>query len=158
MDRPVEVIAYSGGRGEERPTAVRLGARRMRVVAWLGRWVETGMQPGTGIRRWSRVQLEDGQVMTVYYDQALERWFCREDPRVRRAGEQEEPRPPPVRFRKPARIRATRSRWAVLLEIPKRVMRSARRTDPCSAAILRASRRRSMSPRASFRSSLRVPP
>jgi len=41
--------------------------------------VETGLEPGDGLRRWFRVELEDARILTVYYDEALESWFSREN-------------------------------------------------------------------------------
>lgn len=78
MDRPIDVTAYAGARGEERPLAVRLEGRTARVVTVLGRWVETGQEPREGIRHWFKVELEDGRVLSVYYDEALDSWFWRE--------------------------------------------------------------------------------
>lgn len=79
MDRPVNVISYAGARGEERPVAVRVDREAIRVKAVRQMWVETGLEPGKGIRRWFRVELEDAQILTIYCDEALESWFHRED-------------------------------------------------------------------------------
>ena len=79
MDRPVEVIAYAGARGEERPLAVRVDREAIRVKAVRQMWVETGLEPGEGIRRWFRVELEDARILTIYCDEALESWFYREE-------------------------------------------------------------------------------
>ncbi|MBI2461304.1 MAG: hypothetical protein HYV61_07430 [Candidatus Rokubacteria bacterium] len=78
MDRPIEVIAYAGGRGEERPRAVRSAGKTLGVSAVLEAWIEAMPEPGAGTRRWFRVRLEDGRTLAVYYDEALDGWFCRE--------------------------------------------------------------------------------
>lgn len=78
MDRRIEVIAYAGSRGEERPLAVRRGSRSIRVVV-VETWLETGPESGEGIRRCFKIQLEDGETLAVYYDEALDGWFCGED-------------------------------------------------------------------------------
>lgn len=78
MDRPIEVIAYAGARGEERPRAIRLTGTAVAVSAVLDAWVETGREPGAGIRRWFRVRLEDGRALALYHDEALDGWFWRE--------------------------------------------------------------------------------
>lgn len=86
VDRPVDVISYAGARGEERPTAVRVGGEALRVTAVRGMWLETGLDPREGIRRWFDLQLEGGRRLTVYYDEALDGWFCRDDARFPPAG------------------------------------------------------------------------
>lgn len=80
MDRPVRVLAYAGGRGGEAPRAVWLGTRRVAVRGVLARWLETGLERGTGVRRWFRVELATGQIMTLYHDEALDAWFAPEPP------------------------------------------------------------------------------
>jgi len=78
VDRPIEVIARAGARGEERPRAIRLTGTTVAVSAVLEAWVETAPEPGTGIRRWFRVRLEDGRTLALYHDEALDGWFWRE--------------------------------------------------------------------------------
>ncbi|MBI4241577.1 MAG: hypothetical protein HY613_07660 [Candidatus Rokubacteria bacterium] len=59
--------------------AIRLGPTTRRVQAVLGAWVVAGREAGTGIRRWFRVEVEGGETLSVYYDEALDGWFWRED-------------------------------------------------------------------------------
>lgn len=79
MDRPIEVIAYAGGRGEEQPRAIRVGQRTVTVSALLEAWIEAGREPEEGTRRWFRVRLEDGRTGAVYHDEALDAWFWRDE-------------------------------------------------------------------------------
>src|SRR5262249_27604605 len=91
MDRPIRVLAYAGGRGEERPRGIWRGERAVAVTdvpwggieagavpaVWWG-WIEGGGDAGGGGRRWFRVRLATGEEVAVYYDEALEGWFTPE--------------------------------------------------------------------------------
>jgi hypothetical protein len=45
-------------------------------VLWA--WIESGIDPGAGRRRWFHVRLQTGEVLTLYHDEALDAWFTPE--------------------------------------------------------------------------------
>jgi hypothetical protein len=78
MDQPIRVLAYAGGRGDERPRGIWRGESAVAVTDVLWGWIEAGADPGGGYRRWFRVRLATSEEMTLYYDEALEGWFTPE--------------------------------------------------------------------------------
>jgi hypothetical protein len=75
VDRPIRVLAYAGSRAEERPRGIWEGERAIAVTDVLWAWVEGGVDPAAGQRRWFRVRLATTEEMTLYYDEALDGWF-----------------------------------------------------------------------------------
>ena len=75
-ERPVRVIAYAGGRGEERPRTFFLGDERLEVEEVMRAWVEEGMG-GEGRRRSFRVRASDGREHLIFYHEKLKAWFHR---------------------------------------------------------------------------------
>ena len=45
----------------------------MTDVLWA--WIEGGVDPAAGQRRWFRVRLATARELTLYYDEALDGWF-----------------------------------------------------------------------------------
>jgi hypothetical protein len=77
----IEIIAYSGYRGEETPRAILLGCKRIGVVGILKQWVEEGSDDRE-TRRFFQIRGEDGGLYTIYYDEKTMEWFL-----VRRTGQ-----------------------------------------------------------------------
>jgi hypothetical protein len=75
VDRPIKVLAYAGSRADERPRGIWDGERAIAVTDVLWAWIEGGVDPAAGQRRWFRVRLATTQEMTLYYDEALDGWF-----------------------------------------------------------------------------------
>jgi len=67
-DLPVEVVAYSGSRGEEEPRAVLLGGRELLVREVLRRWLEP-----TG--RFFSVATDDGHVHLLHCRDSDQSWW-----------------------------------------------------------------------------------
>jgi hypothetical protein len=70
----IEVIAYSGYRGEETPRTVLFRWKKMEVVEILKRWIEEGSDDRE-IRRFYRIKVSDGALYTIYYDEKSMEWF-----------------------------------------------------------------------------------
>ena len=70
----VEVIAYSGYRGEETPRAVFFRGKRMEVIDILKRWVEE-RSDNKEIRRFYQIKGSDGNLYTIYYEEKSMEWF-----------------------------------------------------------------------------------
>jgi len=70
----VEVIAYSGYRGEETPRAVSFRGKRMEVIEILKRWVEVRSDTKE-IRRFYQIKGSDGNLYTIYYSEESMEWF-----------------------------------------------------------------------------------
>ncbi len=78
MDRPIRVLAYAGGTANERPQGIWQGDRAVAVTDVLWAWLEAGVDPAAGQRRWYRVRLATAEELTVYYDESLDGWFTPE--------------------------------------------------------------------------------
>ena len=71
---PIDVIAYSGGTGDERPKAFILRGFRIDVAEIVDRWIEEGS--GDRMRkRCFRVMGSDGNMHTIYYDETGLEWY-----------------------------------------------------------------------------------
>jgi hypothetical protein len=70
----VEVIAYSGYRGEEIPRTVLYRWKRIEVIEILKQWLEE-RSDDREIRRFYRVKGSDGDLYTIYYDEKSMEWF-----------------------------------------------------------------------------------
>jgi len=65
----IEVLAYAGYRGEERPINFRMNNRQFDVSEIYLAWIEPG-------GRYFRVRVgQTGAVMTIYYDEVAKEWF-----------------------------------------------------------------------------------
>jgi hypothetical protein len=80
MDRAIRVLAYAGSHAEERPRGIWRGEHAVGVTDVLWAWIESGIDPGVGRRRWFHVRLQTAEVLTLYYDEALDAWFTPEAP------------------------------------------------------------------------------
>lgn len=72
----IEVIAYSGYRGDERPRAFIKNGERIELIEILSQWVEESVEN----RRRERVFVckgGDGKVYPLVYDEMKEEWYLR---------------------------------------------------------------------------------
>ena len=75
-NKKIEVVSYSGYRGEETPRAFFLGAGRVEIVEILERWKEQGAVDRS-IKRYFKVKGNDGLVYTLCYDDEENVWTYR---------------------------------------------------------------------------------
>jgi len=76
LDQRIEVIAYSGYRGEETPKTMILGNTKIEVVEILNRWVEEGLEDRAR-KRVFKVKGSDGGLYQIYHDEEVMGWFHR---------------------------------------------------------------------------------
>ena len=76
MIQEIEVIAYSGYRGEETPRAMIFGDEKIEVAEILKMWVEEGLEDRSR-KRFFKVKGSDGKTYELYYDETVTEWFCR---------------------------------------------------------------------------------
>ncbi|HUI44491.1 MAG TPA: hypothetical protein VL122_00700 [Nitrospirota bacterium] len=70
----IDVISYSGSKGEERPVTFILRGFRIDIVKILDRWVEEGFKDRTQ-KRYFRVKGSDGNTHRIYYDENILEWY-----------------------------------------------------------------------------------
>ena len=70
----IEVIAYSGYRGEETPRIILLHSERIEVIEILSQWVEERSKNRIR-KRFYQVRGNDGFVHRIYYDERAMEWF-----------------------------------------------------------------------------------
>lgn len=73
MER-IEVISYSGYRGEESPRLFIIHGESIEVRKILKMWVEEGYETRER-KRFFRVRGSDGYEHTIYYDEKAMEWF-----------------------------------------------------------------------------------
>ncbi len=73
-EKEIEVVAYSGARGEENPRAFFFRNERINVVQVLDMWIEERI-PGRSRRRWFEVKGSDGYTHRICYDEVSMKWF-----------------------------------------------------------------------------------
>jgi hypothetical protein len=74
----VEVIAYSGYRGEEAPRAFKWRGTKVQVAEISSRWTEEGVGD-RDTKRGFRLIGTDGNPYCLIYDEETQEWFCEED-------------------------------------------------------------------------------
>ncbi len=72
----IQVISYSGYRGEEIPRAMIFQNKKIEVLEILSQWAEEGVEDRTR-RRFFKVKGSDGDAHTIYYDEKVMEWFHR---------------------------------------------------------------------------------
>ncbi len=72
--KKIDVVCYSGFRGEESPRSFLLGEERIEVASITKEWVEENTADRTR-RRFFRVKGSDGFMHTLYYDEGVSAWF-----------------------------------------------------------------------------------
>ena len=70
----IEVIAYSGYRGEETPRAVVFRGKRIEVTQIVKRWVEE-RSDRRETKRFYQIKGSDGNLYTIYYEEKSMEWF-----------------------------------------------------------------------------------
>jgi hypothetical protein len=76
MAERIEVIAYSGYRGEETPRAFLFHGERIEIVEIERRWTEEEVERGPR-RRLFRVRGSDGRRHELHYDEEAMAWYYR---------------------------------------------------------------------------------
>jgi hypothetical protein len=74
MDEILEVIAYSGYRGEEVPRVFSLHKKRIEVVEIMDTWIVEGLE-NRARKRFFKVKGNDGNTHRIYYDEKALAWF-----------------------------------------------------------------------------------
>jgi hypothetical protein len=74
MDEIIEVIAYSGYRGEEVPRVFLLHDKRVEVSDTLDTWVEENFASKVR-KRYFKVKGNDGDIHQIYYNEKALAWF-----------------------------------------------------------------------------------
>lgn len=70
----IDVVSYSGRKGDERPVAFNLRGRRFEVIEILDHWIEEEF--GTRARkRYFKVKGNDGNTHRIYYDENTLQWY-----------------------------------------------------------------------------------
>jgi hypothetical protein len=75
-EEKIEVIAYSGYRGEETPRKIFLHEKKIEVLEILKMWTEEGVKDRKRMRVF-KVKGSDGMIYTVHYDEKFMDWFCK---------------------------------------------------------------------------------
>lgn len=70
----IEVVAYSGYRGEERPRLFMIGEERIEVSETVSMWIEEYLQDKTS-KRFFQVRGSNGYEYKMYYDEEMKKWF-----------------------------------------------------------------------------------
>ncbi|HUI67532.1 MAG TPA: hypothetical protein VL087_04940 [Nitrospirota bacterium] len=74
MDEIIEVITYSGYRGEEVPRAFRLHEKRVELVEMLDTWIEEDFASKVR-KRYFKGRGNDGDTHQIYYNEKSLAWF-----------------------------------------------------------------------------------
>lgn len=70
----IEIVAYSGYRGEETPRTIFFDSKRIEVIKILRQWVEE-TSDDREIRRFYQIRGSDGVLYTIYYGEESMEWF-----------------------------------------------------------------------------------
>ncbi len=71
----IDVVAYSGYRGEETPRSFKWRGTKVEVAEIRSRWVEEGVGD-RATKRGFRLIGTDGIAYTLTYDEQTHEWFC----------------------------------------------------------------------------------
>ena len=74
-EEKIEVIAYSGYRGEATPRTILFHGERIEVMEILKRWIEEGSADRT-TKRFYQIKGNDGVVRRIYYNEKTLEWLC----------------------------------------------------------------------------------
>lgn len=75
-DTQIDVITYSGYRGEEAPRSILLHNEKIEVVAILDMWIEEGLEDRAR-KRFFKVKGSDEKKHKIYYDEKEMKWYYR---------------------------------------------------------------------------------
>lgn len=70
----IDVISYSGRKGDERPETFILRGLRIDVVEILDHWIEEGFEDKVR-KRYFKVKGSDGNTHRIYYDERAQAWY-----------------------------------------------------------------------------------
>ena len=73
-NKKIEVVAYSGYRGEEVPRALIFSGENIAVVEILKAWTEETSKDRKKRRRF-RLKGSDGYIHEIYHDEEVSAWF-----------------------------------------------------------------------------------
>jgi hypothetical protein len=74
-EEKINVIAYSGYRGEEAPRTIFLQGKKIEVIEILRQWIEERSDDRT-TKRFYQIKGGDGVLYRIYYDEKAMEWFC----------------------------------------------------------------------------------
>jgi hypothetical protein len=74
FEEKIEVIAYSGYRGEETPRAIIFHDKKIEVKDILKTWVAEGIGDRER-KRFYQIKGSDGVLHKIYYDEKAMEWF-----------------------------------------------------------------------------------
>ena len=77
-EEKIEVIAYSGYRGEETPRTILFHGERIEVMEILKQWIEEGSEDRT-TKRFYQIKGNDGVVRRIYYNEKTTEWFLKRE-------------------------------------------------------------------------------
>ena len=75
FEEKIEVIAYSGYRGEETPKTILLRGERIDVIEVLKQWIEE-RSDDRATKRFYQIKGDDGVLYKIYHDEKAMEWFC----------------------------------------------------------------------------------
>ncbi len=70
----IDVITYSGRKGDERPRIFILRGLRVDVVEIIDHWIEEGLTDRVR-KRYFRVKGNDGNTHRIYYSEDVMEWY-----------------------------------------------------------------------------------
>ena len=70
----IDVISYSGRKGDERPVTFILRGLRIDVVEIMDSWIEEGFKDKVQ-KRYFRVKGSNGNTHRIYYDENTREWY-----------------------------------------------------------------------------------
>ena len=76
FEEKIEVIAYSGYRGEEIPRTILLHGERIEVFEILSQWIEERSDERER-KRFYKIKGSDGVLHMIYFDEKAMEWFCK---------------------------------------------------------------------------------
>lgn len=72
----IDVISYSGRKGDERPMTFILRGLRIDVMEIIDQWIEEGIEDRNRVqKRYFRVRGSDGNAHYIYYDENILEWY-----------------------------------------------------------------------------------
>ena len=74
VEEKIEVIAYSGYRGEETPRTIILHDERIEVVEIQNMWIEESVEDRAR-KRFFEIKGNNGNTYKIYYDEKVMEWL-----------------------------------------------------------------------------------
>jgi len=70
----IEVIAYSGYKGEETPRTLILHDERIEVIRIVSTWIEEGLEDRAR-KSFFRIEGSNGAIYKIFYDEKRGEWY-----------------------------------------------------------------------------------